>query len=286
VSADTDPPPLPDGAADRLRVASAQRLLHWATEAAPGWAPPSHGAHWILLSLFARSTRTYEAVVRWLAEHGFGEQGLMLDRSLFEDMMDARWISLNPDLAVERLAQHDRYSQLLRADVQNRFRHEFGGRKPPSPKVTPDERKQLRDLFGKSGGRSWTGVDNDDRLKEILPSWKSQAEQDNVRFWFAWAYKLQNETLHPSGFSIGRLGGPTESGNDQWEFRFGSTPTWLWMAISAAVWAYTQTLDLMIDELGGGDHSALNELWSQVERDLRQASHWEKTGRLEQLPEQ
>lgn len=282
---DTDPPPLPDGAADRLRIHSAQRLLRWATKAAEGWEPPSLGAHWILVSLFARSTRTYEAVVRWLAERGFGEQGLMLDRSLFEDMMDARWIALNPDLAVERLAQHDKYSQLLRADVQNRFKHEFAGRKPRAPKVTPEERKRLRCLFGKSGGGSWTGIDGSDRLKAILPSWDSEEARDTVRFWYAWAYKLQNETLHPSAFSLGRLAGPVETEDERWEFRFGSTPDWLWMAVSAAVWAYTQTLDLMIDQLGGGDHSELNELWAHIERDLRQASYWEETGRLVQLPE-
>ncbi len=38
-------------------------------------------------------TATYEAVVRWLGERAFGEQGLMLNRSLFEDMVDAHFTS-------------------------------------------------------------------------------------------------------------------------------------------------------------------------------------------------
>src|SRR5680860_1648146 len=52
----------------------------------------------ILTAIFARSTRTYEGVVKHLTGHGFGEQAVMLNRTLFEDMIDARWVSLNPCL--------------------------------------------------------------------------------------------------------------------------------------------------------------------------------------------
>jgi hypothetical protein len=34
-------------------------------------------------------------VVKHLGNKGFGEQVVMLNRSLFEDMIDARWVSLN-----------------------------------------------------------------------------------------------------------------------------------------------------------------------------------------------
>jgi hypothetical protein len=75
----------------------------------------------LIQTISARSTRTYEGVVEHLGNRGFAEQGAMLNRSLFEDMVDARWVSLNPDLAVERLRKHDRYSHALRLDVANRF---------------------------------------------------------------------------------------------------------------------------------------------------------------------
>jgi hypothetical protein len=95
--------------------------------------------------------------VRWLGQRLYSEQALMLNRALFEDMVDIHWVSLNPDLATERLIQHDKYSRLLRADVQRKWPDFFEGRKPPPIKVTNEERKELKSLFGGSGSKSWTG---------------------------------------------------------------------------------------------------------------------------------
>ena len=59
-----------------------------------------------MLAFFVRSTRTYEAVIGPLSGRRFEAQGAMLNRSLFEDMVDARWIGLNPALAAQRMEQH------------------------------------------------------------------------------------------------------------------------------------------------------------------------------------
>jgi phosphohistidine phosphatase SixA len=74
-----------------VRLRAYQSLLEWVADNAATWTAGQrlNGADLILLSIFARSTRTYEAIVRHLGNHGFGEQGLMLTRSLFEDMVDA-----------------------------------------------------------------------------------------------------------------------------------------------------------------------------------------------------
>jgi hypothetical protein len=57
----------------------------------------------LLHTFLARSTRTFEAIVH-LGSRGFGEQAAMLNRSLFEDMVDAHWVSLHRGLAYSACA--------------------------------------------------------------------------------------------------------------------------------------------------------------------------------------
>jgi hypothetical protein len=285
---DVTPPPVPDGGPDRLRLYTCQRYLRWSIERFQAWNTPHvlEGADAIMLSIFARSTRTYEAVVRWLGDRCFSEQGLMLNRSLYEDMVDIHWVSLNPALAVERFEQHDKYSRLLRADVQRRWPDMFDGRKPPKIKVTNDERKELKRLYGASGSRSWTGEPNiEDRLESILVCWPTDADRYFVEFWHDWVQKLNNETLHLSALSMGRLIKPVFSEDEATvEWRFGSTPEWLTQALHGAIWTYAQTMGLVGPHFGIATEEDCNREFERTMRDFAQASHWERTGRLESLP--
>ncbi len=282
-----EPPNVPDGAPAKLRIHACQRLLRWVGAHAEEWTAGQdlRGHDMVLLTVFARSTRTYEAIVRWLAENGFGEQGIMLNRSLFEDMVDAHWIHLNPDLAVDRLVEHDLYSRLLRADVQRRFPAWFDHEKPPAIKVTNDKRKELKDLFGKTGSRSWTGIPHiEDRLEGVISCWP-ESDHDQVRFWAAWVVKMMNEVLHPSALSIGRFGAPRLNDNDNLEWRFGATPERLTESLHGALWTYSQTVGLIVDRYAPGEAQTGRDLFAQAHLDFRRARHWERTGRLEALPD-
>ena len=48
----------------------------------------------LILAFLMRGLTTFEAMVE-LARHGYGEQIAMLNRSLFEQMIDAHWIARN-----------------------------------------------------------------------------------------------------------------------------------------------------------------------------------------------
>jgi hypothetical protein len=254
-------------------------LQAWDSEVEPA------GADLILLSIFARSTRTYEAVVRWLGQRLFSEQGLMLNRSLFEDMVDIHWVSLKPKLAITRLAQHDKYSRLLRADVQRRWPEIFES-KPPKIKVTNEERKELTGLYGGSGSKSWTGEPNiEDRLESIMICWTAPAARRELRFRYEWVQKLNNETLHLSAFSLGRLVQPTiHDDGATVEWRFGSTPEWLTQALDGALWTYAQTSGLITDRFGLATEQEKTEAFEVALRDFAQAAVWARTGRLEPPP--
>lgn len=261
------------------------RFLEWviANAAAMTGGSRLEGPDLIILSIFCRSTRTYEAVVRHLGEKGFGEQGLMLNRSLFEDMVDAHWVTLNEDLAVTRLAQHDLYSRLLRADTQRKFPDMFDGRPPPKIKVSNDERKELKRLFGRRGSGSWTGPKE---LDDMLTCWKTEEDRLTVQFWEAWVLKMSNETLHPSAFSIGRMGAPTVSDDGEWEWRFGATKEWLTQALHGAWWVYQQTVGLIVERYAPSYADAFAEQVMTLNREFRDAHHWETTGRLEPAPQE
>lgn len=81
-------------------------LLAAGSEVAADWydrggGPVRSTVDLMISSMFSRSTRAYEAIVRHLGIRGDAEQGTMLNRSLWEDMVDAHWTSINGDLAVE-----------------------------------------------------------------------------------------------------------------------------------------------------------------------------------------
>jgi hypothetical protein len=88
-------------------------------------------AHWgIILALLASASSTYEAAVR-LARDGFGHQAAMLNRSLFEAMVDSYWVVKRPELAIERMRDHTKYNARVTARTSAKYPAQFGG--PPRP---------------------------------------------------------------------------------------------------------------------------------------------------------
>lgn len=237
------------------QLAHAQTLLREVTRPIGNWKENGGRAFEtvtdvLIQAIFARSTRTYAAVVGHLGDRGFAEQGAMLNRSLFEDMVDARWVSFNPELAIERLRQHDRYSQALRLDVAARFPEYLGNVLPElDPPMSDEERKKLRDLFGTYGDGSWTGISLYERFKAIEGSWDQGLARRQADFMRAWMHRLNNETLHLSAYSLGRLGSPKNIENEL-HFNLGSTEDYLLDVLWCAFWTYLQTVWLLWDTFG------------------------------------
>jgi hypothetical protein len=273
----------------RLRLAICDGLLRWVVDSLETWAAgiEQSGRNLILLAIFARSTRTYSAAVHGLGELAYGEQLMMLDRLLFDDMIDLHWVSLNPELAVERLADHDLYSRLLRADVQRKHLHIFDGQEPPKITVSNEKRKELKALFGKNGSGSWTGIRGlDSRVGSVLTCW-DEPGRDMLLFWHDWIVRLQNEIVHPTSLSLTRMGlveihghGEDESA----EFKLGSTPAWVPQALHAAFWTYSQSLGLVVDEFHAEAKDDFRERYEAGEQAFSRADHWESVGAYEGLP--
>jgi len=263
-------------------------LLRWVIENLEDWSAgiEQDGRNLILLSIFARSTRTYSAIVHGLAERGYGEQTMMLDRVLFDDMIDLHWVSLNPEIAAERLADHDLYSRLLRADAQRKHPRMFDGHQPPRIKISNEKRKKLKELFGKNGSRSWTGIRGlEERVDSVLSCW-DEAGRDVLLFWHDWIVRLQNELVHPTSLSLTRMG-VVEVNDDEEEsveFQLGNTPGWSRQALHAAFWTYCQSLSLVVEEFRPEVQDDFLGRCRAGEQAFSRANHWESTGAFEDLP--
>jgi hypothetical protein len=278
----------PPDSADTLRISMCQAVLRWVIGNVEGWTSEQDldGGDLILITLFVRASRTYEGVVRWLGQHSFGEQGLMLNRSLFEDMIDAHWVALNKELAIERLEQHDLSSRLLRAETQRKFPRIFDNEPPPKIRVSNEERRTLRALYGKGGSGSWTGVRNlDQRVAEVKGFWPEGEEQELLLWWTAWVHKISNEMLHPSALSLGRLGTPEvdEDGTMQWHF--GATRNLLSRALQGALWTYGQIVGLVVDTYSPDARTDFVQLWGNAMAAFPEATRMEETLRVGTDPE-
>ncbi len=244
------------GAELDAQLAHCQGLLESVTGVLGNWRERGgrafeNGAEQLIHAILARSTRTYEAVVEHLGNRGMAEQGAMLNRSLFEDMVDARWVSLNPELALQRLREHDRYSQALRLDVAKRFPEYLpaGTLKELAPAMSEKERKDGQEHFGRFGDGSWTGENSYTRFKVVEETWPEGLARRQADFFRAWLHRLNNETLHLSAYSLTRLGAPQLIGNEL-HFRLGSTEAYLTQTLGCALWTYWQTALFVFENFG------------------------------------
>src|SRR4051794_24560855 len=82
------------------RIRACERLYEYAKGLTKSWPgrPLEDAADGLIIALFTRSLDTFKAAIT-LASKGFGAQAAMLNRSLFEDMIDAHWVATDPDTA-------------------------------------------------------------------------------------------------------------------------------------------------------------------------------------------
>src|SRR5687767_2424023 len=95
-------------------IAACRELLEFGISELQQWSgrPVKRGADRVIVFEASRATKTFDAIIR-LCELGFGEQAVMLTRSLFEGMVVAHWVPDNRREAVTLFTRYSRYSALL-----------------------------------------------------------------------------------------------------------------------------------------------------------------------------
>jgi hypothetical protein len=203
----------------------------------------SREADEILYRIAARGTKTFRAVLH-LCTLGHGEQATMLNRSLFEDLLTAYWVDLNPDEAVGRLQKHERHTTMLWKEHLADRGLDLGAL-ADLPDLTDEERKELQSLFGLRGEIAWTGLSTYKLVKAVEASWGDDGEQ--VLLWHMHDVHLRyaNRTIHVSGEALLR---PTAHPERPDLVIYDAAPSGrdVPIALLAAFWAYANLMRLVL----------------------------------------
>lgn len=248
-----------------------------------------------VIALLYRATNTYDATLS-LIRQGFGEQGVMLNRSLFEDMVDAHWTFDNPTDATERWHDHARYSQLLGFERASKY-IDLTERPAEAPSLAviemdDGERKRLAKFYGDFGERSWTGIPVYRRVEAIAHLWTQPDEQRFLRFFRDVGGQMNNETLHPSPRSMYRQVLPPPAPSEVTTakstvlLRRGPSTELFRQALLGAMWPYAQLLALAYDAFHLPDQERVVECYVEAMRLLFEptAEQRRTTGRNARCP--
>lgn len=205
---------------------------------------------YLLLAIFARSTLTYRAIMH-LCRGGYGQQADMLNRSLFEDMAAAHWVSLHREEAIERLEKHHQHSRAL----WNRVIERRPGLGEPVDLGLDDGTVDALDrMFGQHGTRPWMGLGMWDLVTEIEQLWPDDEGREQLWRFYELAHRANNQKLHLSSFSLNRVARAREE-DGEIVFQFQASPSIdyggpVGPALFGAFWTYWQLTGLIWDVFG------------------------------------
>ena len=183
-----------------------------------------------------------------LARGGYGEQADMLNRSLFEDMAAAHWVSLHGDEAVERIGQHHQHSRIM----WNRVLERQPGLGEPVDLGLDDETVARLDLlFGQHGTRPWLGLNMWELVSEIEQLWPDEESREQLWHFYELAHRANNQKLHLSSFSLNRVVAAREE-EGEITFQYRASPSIeqggpVAPALFGAFWIYWQLTGLIWD---------------------------------------
>jgi hypothetical protein len=149
----------------------------------------------IIALILPRSITTARAAV-YLCEVGFGIQGAMLNRALFEDFIDIGWTICNPDEAVKLHGAHERREELvLRASLAKLPANPAA---PVAPLTTEEETELAGEKrFGKHGEKHWTCLNLHARIESASAVF-DERELIELRAVHDIAHHRNNLLLHSS----------------------------------------------------------------------------------------
>jgi hypothetical protein len=179
---------------------------------------------------------------------GYGPQGAMVDRSLFEGMAVAHWVALNPELAEDRFQKHMRHNTSL----WNR-RLDAHGHKGVAITTTDEEAKEHNKLFGPWGDKLWCGMPMHKLIDEIESEWEEGERRGELRFMFAVAHADNTETMHTTAMSLTNQ--IVRDNAAELEVEAGPSIIQVDRALLGALWPWAHTLRLGAShfELDGRD---------------------------------
>jgi Family of unknown function (DUF5677) len=240
-------------------LGACRSLLDFALAELGAWSgrPIKRGADRIILAEALRATKTLGALIQ-LCEAGFGEQALMLDRSLFEGMAVAHWVSDHRRRAIGLFTRHEKFNRLLWYETLDALGWLDANDRNLRPSIEPKRRKELQQLFNPYGTKAWWRMSVPKLLGEIERQWDDQGRADLWKHHDI-VYRLSNQILHSTVTSVSAA--YTKRTSTALAMTASPSNQFVSQALYAAHWTYGQIFTLLIDvfELTSGQE--FRRLW-------------------------
>jgi hypothetical protein len=174
----------------------------------------------------------------------------MLGRSLYEDMLVAHWIKLNPELAQRQLDDHRRMILSVYHDELRRFDLNV----PDTEPLRHAERKRLRKEFG-SG--SWTRLSMDELRRAVQEEFTEEGGHRRLLEQVdGLLHRHANLIVHNSFLSIG--GAFASASAEGITYDVGASTRFVPHALFIAFFSYIHLTSLVVE---GTNLDALGALW-------------------------
>ena len=231
----------------RSKIEGCERLLAYSGGLLDDWPGRSveNISDGLILALFARSLDTTTASVR-LAADGYGAQASMLNRSLFEDMIDVHWVATDEDEAEGCYRDHLQHGRMLLADAIVKYPEYYA--EIELPEFDPAERKALDGDYGRFGHKSWTKVNLHERVTLVEDHWTEEAGRQTLHFFHDIAHRENNQTLHVSSATLGKKLEFSDDG--ELALLVGPSEDMVERALFGSFWILDATVGLVLDRFG------------------------------------
>jgi hypothetical protein len=238
-------------AAFRPQFEACDALYEFAKSHRPTESLASSGADRLIVATYARGSKTYQGALR-LAYVGYGAQSFMLGRSLYEDMLVAHWIKLNPEQAPQQLEDHRRMTLAVYGGELRKY-----GLDPPEQKaIDRKERDRLREEFG-SG--SWTRLSMDKLRSAVESEFPAQGGHRRLLGQVdGLLHRHANLIVHHSFLSVG--GAIASLGDGSITYDVGVSERFILQALFIAFFSYVHLTSLVVQ---AQHQQQLTNLWDE-----------------------
>ncbi|MBS1894303.1 MAG: hypothetical protein JST59_23635, partial [Actinobacteria bacterium] len=183
---------------NRLRFASSEELLgRGAALVDETGREERSGSEMLLIAQATRAIHTYETVIG-ACILGRGVQASMLNRSLYDDVLDIHWSAANPDVAPDRAEEHERFMALAEHKLETD--HERSDRP-----LTAAEQGELAVLIEVYGGvpraftADWHRATFEECFDLVKARWSEYEDTEKqLRYIYDVMQRRNNLMLHPS----------------------------------------------------------------------------------------
>ncbi|WP_445150496.1 DUF5677 domain-containing protein [Baekduia sp. Peel2402] len=205
----------------------------------------------IVVALMHRGAKTATGA-NLLCRAGHGEQALILGRSLFEDMIDAHWVTAHPDKAVTRFDDAALVTKQLTQDRIEPYRAYVADLitdQLSQPAMTDEEAARAQTLVKGYRHGSWTKMGLRRRINDVAHMFGEGVDRELLAMFSDLGEGLASDFVHGSVLSVySQLDLEAARANKGINFHVGPSSRYVRSAALLCGWSFAHLLSTVLDE--------------------------------------